>query len=69
MTAVSVRRISLPRDASRKPAAAADANSSLVQPPSGPMANVASDTLVEDRVARNGDASLRSESMILTPSP
>ena len=41
MTAVSVRRISWPREASWKPAARAAESSSSVHPPSGPMASAA----------------------------
>src|SRR5579859_1436828 len=67
-TAVSVRRMSWPREASWNPAERAEASSSTVQPPSGPMASAAVEglavqpALVPSNDLRIEGASLRSES-------
>ncbi len=68
MTAVSVRRMSWPREASWNPQERAEASSSSVQPPSGPMARAAVAGLALDaalalpKTVRMEGASLRSES-------
>src|SRR5579859_8023680 len=68
-TAVSVRRMSWPREASWNPPERAETSSSTVQPPSGPMASAAvaglavEPALVPSNDLRIEGASPRSESM------
>src|SRR5713226_5849316 len=60
-TAVSVRKIFSPSDASRNPQLQAAPNSLSVQPPSGPMASAMLSSVLSRKTLRNGGAFLSSD--------